>query len=113
LIAIADEGRELSGKPSLDGPSETLDALYNLPARAFHDITTGANSNYAAAPRYDLVTGRGSPFAQRVAYGLVVYDGSTSTSTAVQHSLVTPTLATSSTKHRSTNADLFSTTEIL
>lgn len=73
LIVIADEGRELSGMPSLDGPSQTLSALYAISHKAFHDITTGANSNYAAQVGYDLVTGRGSPVVARTIPALAAY----------------------------------------
>ena len=88
LIAIADEGRELSGLPSLDGPSETLSALYDASHKAFHDVTTGANSNYAAQVGYDLVTGRGSPVAQRLIPALAGYTGAAA-SGAVQRSIET------------------------
>jgi hypothetical protein len=70
LIAIADQLRSQLGLSSLDGPSETLPQLYQLPASAFHDITTGGNG-FRAGPGYDLVTGLGSPIADRVVTGLV------------------------------------------
>ena len=44
LVAIADQGRALDGKTSLDGPTQTLPALYSLPAADFHDITTGTST---------------------------------------------------------------------
>jgi uncharacterized delta-60 repeat protein len=62
LIAIADQGRALSGATSLDGPTQTLPRLYSMPASNFHDITSG-NNGFTAGPGYDLVTGRGSPVA--------------------------------------------------
>jgi hypothetical protein len=65
LIAIADEARAAANKPSLDGPTQTLPALYQLPNNDYHDITTG-NNGYPAGPGYDLVTGRGTPIASRV-----------------------------------------------
>jgi hypothetical protein len=91
LIAIADQGRALSGLGSLDGPTQTLPKLYGLAASDFHDITTGSSTgtpNYSAGPGYDLVTGRGSPVANFVVADLVggsaslrpsaqVYDGTT------------------------------------
>ncbi len=47
LIAIADEGRSLSGKANLDGPSQVLPAIYTPQfAGAFHDITTGGSTGY-------------------------------------------------------------------
>jgi hypothetical protein len=76
LVAIADQGRALGGVGSLDGPSQTLPALYGLPASDFHDVTTGTTlgtPNYSAGPGYDLATGRGSPVANLIVSGLVRY----------------------------------------
>lgn len=70
LVAIADQGRALAGKGSLDGPTQTLPALYAFAAADFHDILSGSNG-YQAAAGYDLATGRGSPFANRVVKDLV------------------------------------------
>jgi hypothetical protein len=61
LIAVADQGRALQKKHSLDGQSQTLPALASLPAADFHTILNGG----AAA-------GRGSPFADRVIRDLVL-----------------------------------------
>ena len=47
MIAVADEGRAIAGQGSLDGPSQTLPALYKMPAADIHDITSG-NNGYAA-----------------------------------------------------------------
>jgi hypothetical protein len=63
LIAIANQGRNLAGQTSLDGATQTLPALYKLPSTDFHDITSGSNGSYSAAPGYDLVTGIGTPVA--------------------------------------------------
>jgi hypothetical protein len=62
IIAVADEGRAIAGQGSLDGPSQTLPQLYNLPAADFHDITSG-NTGYPAGPGYDLAIGIGTPVA--------------------------------------------------
>ncbi len=70
LIAIADQGRTLLGLGSLDGPTQTLPLLYQLPASYFHDITSG-NNGFNAAAGYDLVTGLGSPLANLVIPSLV------------------------------------------
>jgi hypothetical protein len=70
LVAIANQGRALAGKDPLDGLSQLLPAIYNMPASNFHDITTGGSPN-AAGPGFDLVTGRGSPYADRVVADLV------------------------------------------
>jgi hypothetical protein len=71
LIAIADQGRALGGRGSLDGGSQTLPVIYHLPQSDFHDVTSGSNGTYSAGPGYDLVTGRGSPIANLIVAGLV------------------------------------------
>jgi hypothetical protein len=76
LIAVADQGRAAAGLGTLDGPSQTLPAIYQLPSGDFHDITTGNSTgspNYWAGPGYDLVTGRGSPIVNLVVGGLASY----------------------------------------
>jgi subtilase family serine protease len=87
LVAIADQGRAASGLASLDGYTQTLPDLYQLPASDFHDLTSGSNGGYSAGAGYDLVTGRGSPIANLVVAGLV--GGSTGGSTSKP-----PTVAT-------------------
>jgi hypothetical protein len=77
LIAIADQGRALAGKGALDGASQTLPLIYQMPNSNFHDIVAGASMgdpSYSAGAGYDLVTGRGTPYANRVVNYLV--DGS-------------------------------------
>ncbi len=76
LIAIADQGCVAAGGTTLDGPSQTLPALYSLPSGAFHDITSGCNGNQAA-PGYDMVTGLGSPEANPLVYDLAPYPAPT------------------------------------
>ncbi len=54
------------GYGTLDGPSQTLPALYTLPNSDFHDITSGnispsGNLGYSATTGYDLSTGLGTP----------------------------------------------------
>jgi pantothenate kinase type III len=72
LIAIADQGRVAMGGTTLDGPTQTLPALYSLPAADFHDITTGYNGYYTA-PGYDEVTGLGTPVANLLVPDLAAY----------------------------------------
>src|SRR5205823_3825106 len=62
LIAVADQGRASVALDSLDGATQTLPLIYQMPGSAFRDITTG-NNGFAAGAGYDLVTGRGSPLA--------------------------------------------------
>ena len=38
IVAIADQGRALEGKGSLDGPTQTLPTLYSLPSADFHAV---------------------------------------------------------------------------
>ncbi len=71
LVAVADQGRALAGLGSLDGFTQALPAIYQLPASDFHDVTSGSNGGYQAGPGYDLVTGRGSPVANLVVRDLV------------------------------------------
>ena len=66
LIAIADQGRNLNGLPSLDGETQTLPLIYAMPSTDFNEITSGSNGTYSAGPGYNLVTGRGSPVAPLV-----------------------------------------------
>jgi hypothetical protein len=86
LLAIADQGRALSGQPAIDttSPQQVMSILYDNPAD-FHDITSGTsvgNPNYSAGPGYDYVTGLGSPIANLIVGSL---DG---TSTAAPDKLV-------------------------
>lgn len=75
LVAIVNQGRAIEGLGSLDGRTQLLPAIYNLPASDFHDITQGTagsgQSALSAGPGYDLVTGRGSPYANLVVPHLV------------------------------------------
>jgi hypothetical protein len=71
LVAIADQGRALAGEGTLDGATQTLPAIYQMPGSNFHDVTTGGNGANSAGPGYDLVTGRGTPIANRVVSSLV------------------------------------------
>ncbi len=97
LIAIADQGRALAGEGTLDGASQTLPLLYQLPAGDFHDVVSGSNGADSAGPGYDLVTGRGSPIANLIVAGLV---GSTSTSNGSSADAASPSLVfTTETDH--------------
>ncbi|MGO9109330.1 MAG: LamG-like jellyroll fold domain-containing protein, partial [Thermoguttaceae bacterium] len=89
MIAVADQGRAILGFGSLDGPTQTLPALYNLPAADFNDIlydtaqgpsagntlpgpSTGPSPLYSPGPGYDLATGLGSPVAGSILPALAV-----------------------------------------
>jgi subtilase family serine protease len=72
LFAIVDQGRALHAVGALDGPSQSIPAIYNtVPHSDFHDITTGNNGLYSAGPGYDLVAGWGSPIANKLIPDLV------------------------------------------
>ena len=73
LIAIVNQGRVLAGGTTLDGPSQTLPALYSLPDSDFHDILYGSNGGFNAGPGYDEVTGLGSPNGSLLIPDLVSY----------------------------------------
>jgi hypothetical protein len=72
LVAVADQGRVLNGLTTLDGPTQTLPALYDLARDNFHDITTGIDV-YLPEPGYDLATGLGTPIANNLVPALAQY----------------------------------------
>ncbi len=97
LLAIADQGRALSGQPALDStsPQQVMNILYENPAD-FHDITSGTSTGspqYSAGPGYDYVTGLGSPIANLIVGSL---DG-TSTASYDKLALAAPTAETAGT----------------
>ena len=93
MIAVADQGRSvLYGLPPLNGPNQTLPALYALGSAAdapanystyFHDITVG-NNFYPALPGYDLVTGIGSPRANNLLPALAAFGAATSAKVSIE-----------------------------
>jgi hypothetical protein len=96
MIAIADEGRAIAGVGSLDGPSQTLPALYTIPAADVHDITSGSNGyspTYVAGAGYDLVSGIGSPVGNLLIPQLVAQPGGPSV-TGAATALPSPVQAT-------------------
>lgn len=86
LVAIADQGRSIDPdgtgpllpQGTLDGRTQLLPAVYNLPASDFNDITSGRSgrgkAGFPATAGYDLVTGRGSPIAYLVVQDLLTAD---------------------------------------
>jgi subtilase family serine protease len=84
LVAIANQGRQLQGLGTLDGPSQTLPALYAGAGNAFRDVTVGSNGN-RATPGYDLATGLGTPKA-----AWLIYDLATATSFFHANSFAAP-----------------------
>ncbi|MGD1277402.1 MAG: hypothetical protein ABR964_09280 [Tepidisphaeraceae bacterium] len=59
LIALADQGRSLLALGSLDGPTQTISDLYNLPSSDFNQVSGGG------------LTGLGSPNAEKIISSLV------------------------------------------
>jgi subtilase family serine protease len=47
IIAIVDQGRALAGKGSLDGPTQTLPALYAAPSSNFNSVPAPTSSSFA------------------------------------------------------------------
>ncbi len=78
LIALSNQGRVANGLATLNSssPTETQQALYNLPNSDFNDITSGSNGGFSAGVGYDLVTGLGTPVANQLVTDLAAYNGS-------------------------------------
>jgi autotransporter-associated beta strand protein len=77
LVADANGIRAAAGHGTLDGPTQTLPALYSL-GGDFHDITSGnisptGDPNYSATVGYDLATGLGSPIGSQLVLDLANY----------------------------------------
>jgi subtilase family serine protease len=92
-IAIINQGRALLGLGTLDGPTQTLPAIYASPAYAFHDVAGGSNG-YAAGPGYDLPTGRGTPNGPYLVSSLVGWTSVVPTTIAPAVTLPTTTTTT-------------------
>ncbi len=79
LVEIANQGRAILGKGTLDGPTQALPAIDSLPQSDFHDITLGSTGSFffglSATVGYDELTGRGTPIANRVIIGLLGWNG--------------------------------------
>jgi hypothetical protein len=91
LVAIADQGRNLAGLSNLDGPSQLLPDLYQMPSTDFHDVTSGSSNgspSYPAGPGYDLATGLGTPVANQIVAYLTVPAPTGLTATATSSSQI-------------------------
>jgi hypothetical protein len=86
IIAIVDQGRVLAGRGSLDGPTQTLPALYSLPKSEFKSVRpadgflgTGGLSSLlgdlfgpdSSGATANIATGLGSPNGPALITGLV------------------------------------------
>jgi subtilase family serine protease len=79
IIAIVDQGRALAGLGSLDGPTQTLPALYTAPSSGFHTVAA-ASSPFSGGFGYGYGYGYGA-FQSFGGSGLGVSSSTTSTST--------------------------------
>jgi hypothetical protein len=70
IVAVADQGRELIGAGTLDGPTQTLPELYSIPSSDYRDVISGSNG-HRATRGYDLVTGFGAPIGPAIVPDLV------------------------------------------
>jgi hypothetical protein len=97
LIAIANQGLAINGVSPLNGATQTLPTLYNLPSSDFHDITTG-NNGFAATTGYDLASGLGTPVANTLVPDIVSnYSGTTHAPTITSTNQATFTVGTAGT----------------
>ncbi|MCA1686464.1 MAG: S53 family peptidase [Planctomycetia bacterium] len=96
ILSIVDQGRNLAGKGTLDGASQTLPALYGLPSSDFHavasdPVTVGNNFRRRVSQQAVASPGRGSPNGAALVNGLVAYGGATA---ARPRSVVAPSTST-------------------
>jgi subtilase family serine protease len=73
IVADADQLRVSNGIGTLDGPSQTLPALYSFSSDDYDDIVSGSNGSYTAVPGYDEVTGLGTPNGEALVSDLTTY----------------------------------------
>ncbi len=123
IIAIVNQGRALAGKGSLDGPTQTLPALYNLPKSDFKSVTPndgilgsgglssvlgdlfGPNSYGATA---NTATGLGSPNGPALIAGLVASTVGTKPTVSAGNSLIGGTRTAKHATKAKRHADRFS-----
>ena len=100
IVAIVDQGRALDGEGSLDGPTQTLPALYSLPSTDFHSVQAlppispignglsffgfsphgwpflrnAGKKSAGTTARANTTTGLGSPVGPNLVGGLVASD---------------------------------------
>jgi hypothetical protein len=74
IIAIADQGRAIQGKGSLDGVTQTLPAIYALSSSVLNNVSPVRRAKRSATATANTATGLGSPSGQNVIAGLVATD---------------------------------------
>ena len=92
IVAIADQGRALAGKGTLDSATQTLRALYSLPSSDFQKVS--ASTSFGFGSSAGAVPALGSPKGASLVNGLVAYGSSptnTSTATTAQSAVSVPT----------------------
>jgi subtilase family serine protease len=93
ILAIVNQGRNVAGRASLTGGTETLPALYSLPAADFHKVPITAGGSTGGGintPGYNTQAGLGSPVGALLVDALVKYS-STSSPTPTPTPSPTPT----------------------
>jgi hypothetical protein len=94
LMALVAQGRAQQGLAPLNGASQTLSALYQVPRSDFHDVTSGSAGSHAAGPGFDLATGLGSPVANRLIPDLVnIFPQATNSATHFALTAISPVSA--------------------
>jgi hypothetical protein len=72
IIAIADQGRAVTGQGSLNGATQTLPSLYALPSSDFHQVASiSRRAGLLADATANTATGLGTPVGPAVISGLV------------------------------------------
>ncbi len=72
IIAIADQGRALEGEDSLDGPTQTLPTLYDLPSSDYNAVAPVSHHvQKSALATANTFTGLGTPNGPALVSGLV------------------------------------------
>ncbi len=86
IVAIADQGRALSGKGTLDGATQTLPILYSLPASDFHKVgnvtTTGLGTPNGASIINHLVASVGPASTRQVVSRSTIHRAASTVQTA-------------------------------
>jgi hypothetical protein len=74
IIAIADQGRAIAGKGSLDGGTETLPTLYALAPGNYNPVSPVRRMRLTATATANTATGLGTPVGPNLISGLVASD---------------------------------------
>ena len=77
ILAIANQGRVLQGKPALTGATQTLPVIYALPATDYRKVSQNFGINFGTTnlaintPSYNTQTGLGTPVGPALVSSLV------------------------------------------